>query len=300
MPVVIHGWLPSLLAQQSPVSDTTPPFSFSSEIRVPASYHVSGEEFAPFTGGIEYFNYHGTKLHDRRHPNLFSEEVIGPFSFFHLAATYQRNTELSVANSGYSGLMEGVRIVGGKIALGGMVRYIYSRLEEQQAHASDLELGPVIAWWPAEDIYLTEKFGYRIISTFADSSPDVRLTRGTYLQWRHHVAYVPSEDQSFTYAQDLNLRIGTSSQAHINNLNERNYFIFSFSPAFSLIPTIGVNLDYYTGVSTSVLTIPLGVSIEYFASGSMVLRGGFEYDIPTMLGQPANRLSLMALIGYRL
>lgn len=294
------GWLPSLRAQQSPAPGPTSSFPFTSEIRIPLTYHVSGEEQAPFTGGLEYFNYHGTKLHDREHPNLMSEEVIGPISSFHIAAIYQRNAELALSNSGYSGMMEGIRIIGSNIAVGAMVRYIYSTLANQQTHASDLELGPQLAWWPGEYLYVNEKLDYRLVSTFADSTPDVHLKRGTYVQWRHHLTYAPSEDQSFTYAQDLNLRIGTFSDAHINSLSERNYFIFSFSPDFSLVPTIGVNLDYYSGVSTSVLTIPMGMGIEYFLDGAVMMRGGVEYDLPTMLGQPANRLSLFATIGYRL
>jgi hypothetical protein len=273
---------------------------FTWEIQAPVQFHVSGNDRTPTSVALEISRYHGSKYHSRRRPNLASEETIGPMSFFRIGSAYQPTPDYPQENIGFSAWIDGARIISGGVALGGTVRYSQSEIQDQDVSVTDLEITPLIAMWPSEMLYISERIGYRIINTYVGKVGDSIMARGNSVQLRHHLAYIPSEDFGFTYAQDLTLRIGTLSEAHINNINERNYFIFSPWTDFSFAAIIGVNLDYYTETSASVLTIPIGTRIEYFLGTGMVLRGGFEYDMPTMSGQPANRLTLFGAVGYRL
>jgi hypothetical protein len=263
------------LAQYVPGDTSEVRDTFTWEIQVPGQYHASGNERSPASLAVELTRYHGTKYHSRQRPNLASEEIIGPISFFRLGGAYQPTPDYPQENSGFSAWFDAARIVGGPAAPGVFVRYSQSEIRNQDISVTDLEVAPQLAIWPSPTLYINEKVGYRFINTFQGKPGDSVLARGDAFQVRHHLAYIPSEDYTFTYTQDLTLRIGTLAAPHINNINERNHFIFSPWRDFSFAAIIGVNLDYYTGTSVSVLTIPLGTRVEYFFGNAFVLRGGF-------------------------
>jgi hypothetical protein len=289
------------LGAQTWQSDTSQPRDiFTWEIQAPFRYHASGAEESPASVAVELTRYNGSKYHSYQRPNLASEEVIGAMSIFRVGAAYQPAPGYQEENTGYAVWFDGARIINNGLSMGGVVRYSRSDITNADISVSDLELAPQVALWPGEDLYINEQLGYRFITTFVRNADDSIVARGNSIQLRHHLTYVPSEDYTFTYSQDLTLRIGTVSDPHVNNINERNYFIFSPWRDFSFAGIIGVNLDYYTRTSASVLTIPMGTRVEYFAGSGLVLRGGFEYDLPTLQGQPADRLTLFGAIGYRL
>jgi hypothetical protein len=289
-PVLAQTWQP----------DTSLPRDiFTWEIQAPFQYHASGTEKFPASVAIELTKYNGSKYHSRQRPNLASEEVIGAMSIFRVGAAFQPAPDYQQKNSGYSIWFDGTRIINNGLSMGVTARYSRSNIAEAEVSVSDLEVAPQIALWPGDNLYINEQLGYRFVTTFVRNADDSILARGNAFQLRHHLTYNPSEDYTFTYAQDLTLRIGTLSAPHINNINERNYFIFSPWRDFSFAGIIGVNLDYYTQTSVSVLTIPMGTRVEYFLGSGLVLRGGFEYDLPTLQGQPADRLTLFGAVGYR-
>jgi hypothetical protein len=306
-PTAIVLFLLSMLCLAAPLSaqtwqpDTSLPREiFTWEIQAPFEYHASGNEKTPTSVAIELTKYNGSKYHSRQRPNLASEEVIGAMSIFRVGAAFQATPDYQEENSGYGIWFEGARIINNGLSMGVVARYNRSNIAEADVSVSDLELAPQISLWPGDDLYINEQLGYRFVKTFVRNANDSIVARGNAIQLRHHLTYTPSEDYSFTYAQDLTLRIGTLSEPHVNNINERNYFIFSPWRDFSFAGIIGVNLDYYTETSASVLTIPMGTRVEYFIGSGLVLRGGFEYDLPTLQGQPADRLTLFGAVGYRL
>jgi hypothetical protein len=291
VPVLAQSWQP----------DTSQPRQiFTWEIQAPFEYHISGSVKSPTSVAIELTKYNGSKYHSLQRPNLASEEVIGAMSIFSIGAAYQPAPDYREDNRGYSAWFDGARIINNGLSMGAVARYSHSNIVDTDVSVNDLELAPQIGIWPDDNLYINEQLGYRFVTTFVRNAADSIVARGDAIQLRHHLTYVPSEDYTFTYAQDLTLRIGTVKDPHINNINERNYFIFSPWPDFSFAGIIGVNLDYYTETSASVLTIPMGARVEYFVGSGLVLRGGFEYDLPTLLGQPTDRLTLFGGVGYRL
>jgi len=289
--------LPALLAAQP---RELPPegATISDEIRFPLGVQALGTEREGASGGVEYNKYYSRRLHDFRHQTLFGEAVALPTSSFHVAIRYQPDPDLGVRNTGYSGEIGAVKMLG-DVALGGWARMVRADIDETREQVDDFEFGPQISLWPGNRLYMNDRILYRRIGAYTDRELGISYSTEDFLQIRHHLTYIVGEDWDFTYAHDLSMRVGIHQNYHTNNLTMHNYFLFSTTPLFSFGPVAGVSLDYIVGSRASVLTIPFGARIEYFFSSLSLLQGDISYEAPTMPGSKPGQVRIDGSFSYR-
>ncbi len=298
--VVIFLLLPGLLLAQSGSESGLPPegASISDEFRVPLVYQALGGLGNGLSGGVEYNKYYSRRLHNNRHRTLFGEAVALPTSSVHIGLLYQPNPDLKVGNTGYSARLGAVVLLDG-MGLGLWGRMDRSDLTGGGEPVDDYEFGPQLSFWPGERVYVNERILYRRMDRYRDPELGFSYSGEDFLELRHHLTYIVGQDWDFTYAHDIDIRVGLHQNYHTNNLTLNNYFLFSPRMLFSYGPVAGVSLDYTVGNRTSVLTIPLGWRAEYFLSSLSLLNGMIVYEMPTMKDQRAGQIRLQGSFSYR-
>lgn len=288
-----------VLSQPGPGRELPPEgATISDEFRVPVTFQAMGGLGNGFNGGIEYNRYYSRRLHNVRHRTLFGEAVALPTSSVHVGLLYQSNPDLSVENTGYSVRLGAVMMLG-DMGLGIWARVDRSDLPAGGEPVDDYEFGPQISFWPGDRIYINDRLLYRRIDSYRD--PDIGRDYSTedFVEIRHHLTYIPAEHWDFTYAHDVDIRVGIHQNYHTNNLTVHNYFLYSPTVLFSYGPLAGVSLDYTVGSRTSVLTIPIGLRAEYFFTSLSLLQANVLYDMPTMKDQRAGQVRVQGSFSYR-
>jgi hypothetical protein len=290
--------LAAIILALSPVLSAQGGDAFRNEIRAPLSLEALVEQRTQYSAGIEYNRYFGSRAHDERHRTLFGEPVGTPTSWLQLAFIHQPNTDISALNTGNGGRITYVHYTG-SIGVGGSARYNKIRLVDGGEQIDDYEFGPQLAFWAGDRLYITDALLYRSIDGYRNPDLGFNASPEDFFQLRHHLVYAVAEDWSFTYTHNVELLAGIHQNFHTNSFIMNNYFMFSPSTRFSYGPAAGFKLDYRLGSRTSVLVIPVRARAEYFLSNLLVLYGEAGYNIPTMLGQSAGKLSFLASAAYR-
>jgi hypothetical protein len=187
----------------------------------------------------------------------------------------------------------------GDMGLGFWARVDRSELPNGGEPVDDYEVGPQISFWSGERLYVNDRILYRQINSYRD--PDLGFTYSDedFIEVRHHLTYIAGELWDFTYAHDVDIRVGIHQNYHTNNLTMHNHFLFSPSVLFSYGPMAGLSLDYTVGSRTSVLTIPIGFRMEYFFTSLSLLQGNIAYELPTMKEQRAGQVRVQGSFSYR-
>jgi|GEM_PF-2066662 len=273
---------------------------FRDELHLPFLYHGGGDLDGGAGSGVRYSHHFSGRAHDGIHRSLFSEAVGQPSSSIDLSVLYEPNTSLELQNHGYTVSLGAVSLIAGGIAIGGNARYNRSSFDERDLEVADYELGPRFAFWPTDRVHIDLQLLYRHIDGYSDRELGLNLSDEEYVTLRHHLAYVASENRDFTYAHDVEARVGIHQNYHVNNFTMLNYFLFSTSPTFSLGPMAGFSLDYRLGSRTSVLTIPVAGRAEYFFNGgSGLVYAQIGYDVPTMPRQRNAQVQVQGSVAYR-
>jgi hypothetical protein len=272
--------------------------SFQNEVRATLSAQSLLEQRAELGASIEYNRYFSARVHDAHRPTLFGEAVGNPTSSLQLAFTYQPVADITVANRSYGARVAYVAYTG-SIGIGGSGRYNKITLDDGGEEIDDYELGPLLAFWPSDRLYITDGVFYRKIGGYRNPSLEFNASPEDFVQIRHHLVYAVAEDWSFTYSHDVELLAGIHQNFHTNSFIMNNYFLFSPSQRLSYGPAAGFRLEYRLGSRTSVLTIPVHARVESFLSDLLLLYAEAGYTIPTMLGQNEGKMSAMAGVGYR-
>jgi len=272
--------------------------SFRNEIRAPLSLDALGDESAQYSASVEYNRYFSSRVRDERRTTLFGEAVGNPSSSFHLALIYQPNSDINVRNTGYGARVGYMHLIDG-IGVGGSVRYNRILPVDSDTRVDDEEIGPDLAFWPGERLYIADGLHYRRIGAYHNARLNFNAAEEDFVQIRHHLVYAVAEDWSFTYSHDVNLLVGIHQNLHTNNFSMDNYFMFSPSSRLNYGGAAGFKLEYRLGTRTSVLTIPVRGRVEYFLSNLFLLYGEAGYNIPTMLGQKEGRMNVAASLAYR-
>jgi hypothetical protein len=276
-------------------ADTIGPVtSFMRELRLSSSFRTA-VGIAPAVGTrLEFLNYSTPRLHDHQRQNMIAEEIAGPLTFIHLTAFYQPNRDFALENEGAGFSAEAIKTIGGPFGIGGIGSYNRTPLDSIGS-VIDFEIGPELAYWTSERTYLTTSVAYRRV---------VRVhipvdTLDDYIQIRNHLTYVPSEDWSFSYSQDVGIRVGLRDTPHTNALDIINTFLFSPSARFSWGVKAGVALSYFVRNETSLITIPIGFRAELFPTLSAVVTADVLYELPTMIRQRTGGTSVTGGVGFR-
>lgn len=271
---------------------------FRNEVRAPLSLQALGDETTQYSAAIEYNRYFSGRIHDERRRTLFGEAVGNPSSSIHFALIHQPNSDINVMNSSYGARLGYVQLID-DIGVGGSLRYNRILPVDSDTRVDDYEIGPELAFWPGDRLYITDALHYRKIGRYRNARLGFNASEEDFVQIRHHLVYAVAEDWSFTYTHDINLLVGIHQNFHTNNFTMDNYFMFSPSTHFSYGGTAGFKLEYRLGSRTSVLTIPVRGRVEYYLSNLFLLYGEAGYNIPTMLGQREGRLNVAASLAYR-
>jgi hypothetical protein len=249
---------------------------------------------AAFGATVEASYYFASRAHDRWRRTLASEPLAGPSAWLRVAAGYDPESALVTASAGIHASIEGGAIVFNDGGLGAYARY--DRAGRDDRATSDLEVGVQFAMWSeGRRTYLNEKVGYRHIDA---ASGTAGIPSGGFLQLRHTLVYVPSEDWGFTYMQEASANVGIGSEPHTNGLRVENTFLAAPSLLYSIGPLVGVDLDYFVGPARSALSVPVGGVAEVHLE-PIALSLAAIYDVPTMQGQRTGGLLLRAAAGYR-
>lgn len=271
---------------------------FRNEVRTPLSIYALGDEHTQYSAAIEYNRYFSSRVRDERRATLFGEAIGNPTSSFHVALIYQPNNDINVMNTGYGARLGYMHLIDG-IGVGASVRYNRIKPVDSDTRVDDEEIGPELAFWPGDRLYITDAVHYRRIGAYHNARLNFNAAEEDFVQIRHHLVYAVAEDFSFTYSHDINLLVGIHQNFHTNNFGMDNYFMFSPSPRLNYGGAAGFKLEYHLGTRTSVLTIPVRGRVEYFLSNLFLLYGEAGYNIPTMLGQREGRMSAAASMAYR-
>jgi hypothetical protein len=271
--------------------------SFRNEIRVPLSLTNALDESSEYSAGLEFNRYFSARVHDEHRVTLFSEPVGNPTSSLQLEVNREPNPDITVRNTGYGGRASFVYYTG-SIGVGASGRYNRITLDNGD-RLDDYEMGPLLAFWPGERLYITDGVLYRTIGAYRNTDLGFNASAEDFVQIRHHLVYAIAENWNFTYTHDVELLAGIHQNIHTNSLIMNNYFMFSPSQRISYGPAAGFKLEYRLGSRTSVLTIPVRARVEYFLSDLLALYGEAGYNIPTMLGQREGRMSVLASAAYR-
>lgn len=293
--VLIAGLSTNRLHAQS--NDTIGPVvSFRNEIMITGALRTSSVMSATRGMTLDLFHFSTSRLHDAHHRTLVGEEIAGPLTFIHLQASYQPNREFEQQAQGVGIVAEGAKALGGAFALGGIAAYNRTPLPEGGGSLIDFELGPQLAYWTSERTYLATKLEYRRV-THVDAP--VSIPFDDFIEIRNHVTYVPSETWTFSYSQDLAVRVGLRDTPHANGLSIDNSFLFSLSPRITWGVKAGVDLSYFVVNKTALITIPIGARMEIFPTGLVVVTAQILYDLPTMIRQQTGGVSVSGGVGFR-
>ncbi|MBC8144045.1 MAG: hypothetical protein H7X80_00590 [bacterium] len=244
---------------------------------------------------IEAVQYFGPRAHDRWRRNVLAEVLSAPMSWVRLEVGYDPESALITGVGGFHVYAEGQTPFSESNGGG-----VYTRFDRagsgDNVVVSDFEVGGQMSWWSKpRRFYLNEKIGYRSIRNAA-SVPGV--DDGNFVQLRSHLVYVPSEDWTLTYVQDVTVRIGFGSDPHTNQVRMENVFLLSPTLLFSLGPIVGVSLDYFVGPATSSLSLPVGMRAELHVEPFVVVASGV-WDAGTIAGQRTAGLLLRGSAGFR-
>lgn len=272
---------------------------FNREVWVHALRQVPSEDEAAFGVTVEAVQYFSVRAHDRWRRNVAAEVLSAPMAWVRLELGYDPESALITGAGGFHAFAEGVTPIANRSGVG-----IYARYDRAASGdlliVSDVEFGGQFSFWSDERrVYVNEKLGYRTI-TYEDNT---RLSEpigddGSFVQIRHHLVYVPSEDWVLTYVQEATVRVGFGSEPHTDELRFENVFLWSPSLLFSVGPVVGVTLDYFVGPSASILSIPIGGRGELHLSPFVVAVSGV-LDVETIAGQRTAGLVLRGSLGYR-
>jgi hypothetical protein len=234
------------------------------------------------------------RAHDRWRRNVSSEVLAQPTSLVRVELGYDPQSALVTGSGGFHLFAEGSYRIGENN--GGGVYARYDRAGSQDdAIVSDFELGAEFSHWSDERrTFANEKVGYRRLGADMGTGID----DGIFVQARHYLVYVPSEDWGLTYVQEASGRVGIGGDPHTNQLRVVNTFLVSPSLAYSIGPIVGVDLEYFVGPATSTLTVPVGARGELHP-GPVVIGATAIYDVATISGQRTSGLLLRISAGLR-
>ncbi|HVK37398.1 MAG TPA: hypothetical protein VNA88_02615 [Candidatus Kapabacteria bacterium] len=253
---------------------------------------VGAAAFGVTLEGIYHF---AARAHDRWRRNAQAEVLARPAAWLRVELGYDPESALITGRGGVHFVAEGSMVLSDRYGAGAYARYDRA-VSELDAVVGDIELGAHVSIWSHERrTYINEKVGYRYVSNegFLPGVDD-----GAFLQIRHHLVYVPSEDWSLTFVQEGSGRIGIGSDPHTNALRIENLFLLSPTMLFSVGPMVGVSLDYFVGPATSALSVPVGARIEAHP-GRVVIAVAGSYDVATISGQRTAGLLLRGSAGIR-
>lgn len=249
---------------------------------------------AAFGVTIEGIMYFSPRAADRWRRNVAAEVLAQPMTWVRAEIGYDPESALITGAGGFHLLAEGVAPVSTNVGAGAYVRFDRAGSSDA-ALVNDTEIGGQAAFWTrARRTFVNEKIGVRMISAGGDNIDD----EGTFIQLRHYLVYVPSEDWTLTYVQKGTARIGFGTDPHTNEFRAENIFLWSPTLSLTFGPIVGVDFVYYYGTAASVLSIPTGARCEV-RFGSLVLAGNATYDVPTIAGQRSAGLIVRGSAGFR-
>lgn len=242
--------------------------------------------------GIYHF---ASRAHDRWRRNVSAEVLARPQAWLRLEVGYDPESALITGGGGLHFVAEGSTTISERLGAGAFGRYDRA-VSERDEVVSDYEIGAHVSFWSDERrTYVNEKVAYRRIA----SDPVLAaVDDGHFLQIRHHLVYVPSEDWTLTFVQEGALRIGIGNDPHTNALRIENHFLLSPELFFTVGPIVGVNLEYFVGPATSQVSVPVGLRGEIHP-GAFVIAAGATYDVPTLSEQRTAGLSVRGALGIR-
>lgn len=274
-------------------SDPTTPFTREVWLHALRQDPSNGE--AAFGVTLEGIYHFASRAHDRWRRNTIAEVLARPQAMARVEIGYDPVSALITGGGGMHFSAEGLAPWSDRFGGGGYARYDRAGTESDIV-VTDFEVGAQVSVWSEERrTYLNEKLGYRRIGRDG-FLPEI--DEGGFVQLRHHLVYVPSEDWTLTFVQKGAGRVGIGSDPHTNTLRIENLFLLSPTLGFSIGPMVGVNLEYFVGPATSALSVPVGVRVEAHP-GLVVVAVNASYDFATISGQRTPGLIVRGSAGLR-